>query len=238
LVDRLDICIDGYVPGERFDPATLPAPVDPRRASHEELAVAWRRQWESGQELRIRFLDGDRRLHRRVEGLARRWLDHANLGFRFGNDPDAELRISFQGTAYRSLVGTDALRSPSPTPTMELGGFTADTDEELLRRTVLHEFGHAIGCVHEQASPAVEIPWDEDKVYAYYRRWEGWDEATTYHNVLRRYSSADTRFTEHDPHSIMQYPVPNELTIGNFEIGWNTDLSETDKSFIARMYPS
>jgi len=31
--------------------------------------------------------------------------------------------------------------------------------------------------------------------------------------------------------------VPKELTIGGFEIGWNTELSERDKAFIAKMYP-
>jgi hypothetical protein len=106
-----------------------------------------------------------------------------------------------------------------------------------LRRTVLHEFGHALGCIHEQASPAAAIPWDEPKVYEFYRRWQGWSDETIRHNVLRRYSADQVRFTHHDPDSIMQYPVPAALTGGRLEIGWNTDLSEGDKSFIARMYP-
>lgn len=237
MVDKLDICVDMYVPGEHFDSAALPSPVDLRRATPEELAFAWRKQWQAGQELRVQFLDGDQSLHERVKGHARRWLDHANLALNFGNYPDAEIRITFRGHSYRSLVGTDAMRLPSPDPTMELGGFTANSDDEELRRTVLHEFGHAIGCVHEQASPAAEIPWDNAKVYEYYRQWQGWDDETIYRNVLRRYSGAETKFTEHDPKSVMQYPVPNQLTIGDFEIGWNNDLSELDKSFIARMYP-
>ena len=29
----------------------------------------------------------------------------------------------------------------------------ASVIEATLRRTVLHEFGHALGCLHEQASP-------------------------------------------------------------------------------------
>lgn len=35
----------------------------------------------------------------------------------------------------------------------------------------------------------------------------------------------------------MHYPVPNALTIGDFEIGWNRVLSATDKEFIGTMYP-
>lgn len=233
----IDICFDAYADGERFDPAMLPSAIDAQTATANELALAWRKQWQPGQELRIRFLDGDSRLHDRVKGHARKWLDHANLMFNFGNHPDAEIRISFKGSGYWSLVGTDAGRKPDPQPTMQLGGFTQDSDDEELRRTVLHEFGHAIGCVHEQASPAIAIPWDEKKVYDYYRRWQGWDDEKIYQNVLFRYSRQETRFTQHDPKSIMQYPVPNELTLGDFEIGWNNDLSDLDKSFIARMYP-
>jgi serralysin len=57
-------------------------------------------------------------------------------------------------------------------------------------------------------------------------------------NVFKRYKKSEVHFTQqHDPKSIMQYPVPNELTIGDFEIGWNTELSEMDKIFIAKMYP-
>lgn len=235
MIDRLDICIDAYIPGEHFDPATLPSTVDLRRATSKELALAWCKQWQVGQQLRVQFLDGDPRLLERVEGHARMWLDYANLMFSFGNSPSSEIRITFEGDVSESLVGTDAMRIPFPRPTMRLGGFMTTSDDEVLRRTVLHEFGHAIGCVHEQASPAAEIPWDEAKVYEYYRQW--WDDETIYCNVLRRYSVTETRFTNHDPESIMQYPVPNQLTVGDFEIGWNNKLSELDKSFIARMYP-
>jgi tyrosinase len=35
----------------------------------------------------------------------------------------------------------------------------------------------------------------------------------------------------------MQYAVPEELTIGDFAIGWNTQLSQTDRTFIGVMYP-
>jgi hypothetical protein len=158
------------------------------------------------------------------------------LDFNFGNHADAEIRITFQGSGYRSLVGTDALLRSAPLPTMTLGGFKSETADELLRRVVLHEFGHAIGCVHEQSNPTIDIPWDKEKVYTYYSRF-GWDRDLINRNVLQRYSQSEVKFSAHDPTSIMQYPVPNELTIGDFEIGWNTELSDTDKRFISSMYP-
>ena len=35
----------------------------------------------------------------------------------------------------------------------------------------------------------------------------------------------------------MHYPVPNQFTIGDFEVGFNSSLSEIDVAFIARHYP-
>jgi hypothetical protein len=236
--ERYDLCADAYVGGERFDPALLPRPTDLLHAPPEELAVAWRRQWQPGQELRIRFMDGEPELHRRVRAHAESWLDHANLGFAFGSYADAEIRVSFEGRGYWSLIGTDAMRAGWAAVTMQLGGFTATDDDIPLRRAVLHEFGHAIGCIHEQASSAAVIPWDEARVYEFYRDWQGWDDETIYENVLRRYSPQTVRFSTFDPASIMQYPVPAHLTRGGYEVGWNNDLSAGDKSFIGRMYPA
>lgn len=237
MAERLDMCFDRYLESEGFRPQSLPSAVDLKHATHDELAMAWKKNWSPGTEIRISFMDGDADLRERVQGVAVKWLDYANLDFSFGNHAEAEVRVSFQGRGYSSYVGTDALNIPGDQPTLMLGGFTVDMGEEEFRRPVLHEFGHAIGCIHEQASPAVQIPWDEEKVYEFYRVNQGWDRDTTFNNVLRRYSADEVKFTEHDPQSIMQYPVREELTIGDFAIGWNTDLSEQDKSFVARMYP-
>jgi hypothetical protein len=235
---RCDLCVDAYPPGEQYDPDNLPRLADPRTATTEELALAWRKNWQPGQELIIRFLDGDHRLHRRVEDYANAWLEHANLAFVFGNRAKPEIRITFRGRDYWSQVGTDALRVGHTDPTMQLGGLDADGPVTITRRVVLHEFGHAIGCIHEQASPAAAIPWDAEKVYRYYRDQQGWNAEKTYRNVLLRYSARDAVFGGFDPDSIMQYPVPGFLTKGGFSIGWNNDLSVGDRSFIARAYPS
>jgi hypothetical protein len=236
--DDLDLCFDAYPRGEGFDPARLPRPGTDGPASPEELAFAWDRRWQAGQELRVRFMDGDAQLQRRVQEHASTWLHHANLRFTFGNLAGAEIRVTFNGKGNRSLVGIDARDAPRNGPTMVLGGLHRGSDERRLRRAVLHEFGHAIGCVHEQASPAAAIPWDEPKVIAFYRAHEGWDEATVRRNVLLRYGPhAGVWASTWDPKSIMQYPVSKSLTTNGFEVGWNDQLSDGDKAFIARMYP-
>ena len=57
-------------------------------------------------------------------------------------------------------------------------------------------------------------------------------------HMLRSYSPQELAVVkEFDPRSIMMLPIPNELTIGDFEIGRNTDLSDLDKASVAEIYP-
>ena len=118
--------------------------------------------------LHIRFLGGDVRVHERIERIAKRWTTHANIHFAFDNAPDAAIRIGFEPGVSWSYLGTDAL-DPAiarDEPTMNYGWLTPATANDELQRVVLHEFGHALGLVHEHQSPTAEIPWDRDPVYA------------------------------------------------------------------------
>jgi hypothetical protein len=88
---------------------------------------------------------------------------------------------------------------------MNFGWFTDQTDDGEVMRTTLHEFGHAIGCVHEQASPAAAgvINWNKPVVYAYYLRSMGWDQARVDSQVLYVNPQAGFSNTLLNPLSIM-----------------------------------
>ena len=120
---------------------------------------------------------------------------------------------------------------------MNFGWLEPDSSQGAYDRVVLHEFGHALAAVHEHQHPDGGIPWDEEKVYRYYEATQGWDREKTKRNVLEVYSRSSTNFSTFDPSSIMQYPVPAELTVGDFEVGWNRELSQTDRRFAGKMYP-
>lgn len=221
-----------------INPRTLPPGVMPD-VPHVFLAAITGKLWQPGRKLKVRFLDGDPKVQERVPAFAQQWSAFANITFEFGNDPDAEIRISFRNQGSWSYIGTDALVIPKSQPTMNFGWLTAATPNDEYQRVVTHEFGHALGCIHEHQNPANNIPWDREAVYRYYQGPPNfWSREQVDINLFTRYEADITQFSAFDPNSIMLYPIPNEFTIGDFEIGWNKAISETDRQFITTLYSS
>jgi len=157
-----------------------------------------------------------------------------NLTFTFIDDPKkAEIRILFdeiQGAW--SLLGTDCLSEKDYTqPTMNLGWFDVPT--------VMHEFGHTLGLVHEHQNPSGnKIQWDIEKVYKWASTTQGWDRDTTYTNIIEKYDSQQINGSEFDPDSIMLYFFPASLTLNNKGTEENLRLSKYDVLYINSVYPN
>lgn len=193
-------------------------------------------------ELHVRFLEPyDVVIAQRIADIvtgAWGWNAACGMQFVFDQREDAQIRVAFEwGEGSWSQMGTDCLGVPLESPTMNFGWFTRRTGIAEYSRTSLHEFGHALSLGHEHQSPYLDIPWDKDKVYAYYAKRMGWKKGTVDHNVLNKYKPADVRATEGDPESIMCYLIdPLFLTDTSLIIGGNTELSELDKKLVQEMY--
>lgn len=195
-------------------------------------------EWANGSTITVKFLSGSSDLKRRVIYHAREWTRFANVKFRVVNSGPADIRVAFtQNGSSWSMVGSGSARANQQKPSMNFGWLTDRTPEYEVRRTVLHEFGHALGLLHEHQNPAGGIPWDEAAVYDHYRDTQGWDRKTTYDNVIGTANRNDTQYSVHDRASIMHYPVDGRLTKGRYEVGMNNELSSIDRLYIARMYP-
>ena len=222
---------------ERVDNVRLtPLPGFPLRP---RAAVERFKLWQNGRTIRCRFLDGDADVQSKVRAMAREWERLANLRLQFVDNGSAEIRISLNLDWYSwSTVGTDALGVPDNEPTMHYGWLEPGTPMEEYRRVVLHEFGHALGMIHEHQSPAAAgaIPWDKPAVYAYYAR-QGWTQEDVDFNIFDVYDDEVTNHSAFDRSSIMQYAIPDELTVGTYSVGWNTRFSPMDEEFMRRQYP-
>lgn len=194
--------------------------------------------WPNGRTLRVGFIGGSDMLRNKVQKYAQEWSQVANIQFLFVEKGETDLRVGFTpGLGTWSLIGTDAGRMPQYKQTINFGWFNKRMAEGEYRATILHEFGHALGLLHEHQHPQGGIPWDKAKLYRFYQQTQGWDQATVDQQVLMHYTSGQTQYSRYDPYSIMHYPIPNSLTIGNFEVGMNMSLSPTDKAFMAKVYP-
>jgi hypothetical protein len=246
----IKMCIDRILPPELTDqaelaaimenPANLPSPQEADQPPQaRSIALLKKKLWQPGRTLHVRFLDGDPQVTAKVAAVAQEWLQYANLQFVFDDAPGAEIRISFKQPGSWSYMGTDALLIPPDQPTMNYGWLTPATGDEEYSRVVLHEFGHAIGCIHEHQNPLQGIPWNEPAVMRFYQGPPNyWSEAQVRENLLKKYDRTEINGTDFDKYSIMLYPVQKELTIGGFEVPWsNSTLSAIDKAFIAQVYP-
>lgn len=217
-----------------------PAPITSGPEATFCLAGHLKSLWAPGHTIRIRFLGGSPALQERIKAAARQWTEHANIHFDFVIAEPSDVRIAFTpGKGSWSYIGTQCKSAASTEPTMNLGWFTDATDDREISRVTLHEFGHVLGMIHEHQSPVANIDWDEPVVIAYYATLTPpWPAGDVENYVFNTYDSAHTNFSGFDPKSIMIYPIPNEHTDDDWEVGWNSELSEIDKQHVKVLYPA
>ncbi|WP_025110893.1 M12 family metallopeptidase [Pseudomonas sp. H1h] len=196
---------------------------------------SWQKFWGHGRVLTISFMENlPVNLKQRIEKLIRQWEPATNLTFKFDDGQAGEIRISTTDDVSNSYLGTDALLVPSDLPTLRLG---IDPDHVEFDLTVLHEFGHALGMQHEHQHPSANIPWDVPKVYEYYNRHFQWTVEDVDKNIFNTLDVSTSLKGPYDKSSIMHYEIPNELTLGNWEVGVNTKISKLDRRNMRKAYP-
>jgi len=164
----------------------------------------------------------------------------AGLIFKTVNNGMADIRVRFAYFNGRneSKIGKNSFSTnlkDSLNPSMYISFENASPfDTLVLKRRVLHEFGHALGLLHEHYHPKLTISWiGMNDLVAYFKRDSNWINK----NVINRYSSTTVITSDRfDSLSIMTYDIPPKLTNGTFRSKANISPSETDIKYIKELY--
>lgn len=198
--------------------------------------------WSSGDTISVSFLDGDEGVQKKVRQFAKQWTAEAggpaNLTLEFRTDTtQTDIRISFKYKGSWSVLGTACKQVPKPQPTMNFGWLKPTSTEDEVRRVVLHEFGHALGLIHEHQSPQGGIQWNEAVVRASLKGPpNNWTEDQIQTNMFQKYEEAALALTGLDKDSIMMYPFPATWTKNGFSSTLNSKLSDKDIELINEQY--
>jgi H-type lectin domain len=234
--------VPSNVKGFQLPPGNLAAPLS-NLSGPAKLALGRSLYWKIGQHIKVSWWSGEKvaisdHLKQRVAHAAKQWEQHANLKLDFGlHGDEAHIRIAFEyqpGLCW-SHSGTDNLTVPKTEPTMNLGWINNDSDDLQIQSVVLHQFGHALGLIHEHHNPEKAIKWNEPLVLGYFRETYKLEDGEIRSHIL--YTDQPQHNIISDPQSIMLYSYPDSLTLDHAGVPGNSKLSLSDVSLIKRIYP-
>lgn len=194
--------------------------------------------WEPGQTVTVSFIGGTEYLRGKVEEYAKQWEEFANITLDFV-ESDGMLRVAFiEGAGSYSYIGDYALEVPSSAETMNFGWFDENSPEDDFSSTILHEFGHALGLIHEHQHPEADLNWNEELVYWYYSLPpNNLTREEVDINILGTYDPTYFTYNDYDVNSIMHYQFLGEFFEDGQATPYNTELSDGDKEIAGIIYP-
>lgn len=219
---------------------------DQRTEGRSRASAARRFLWEPRAEIFIAWHDdgdpvNDADLRAMVERWAPEWIQFADITFTFLDNPDeADIRVSFRFPGCWSTVGTSCKTEKRERPTMNFNAARMRRSSERVQRgIVLHEFGHALGLIHEHQHPLSPMDFNERQIIDDVTRPpNSWDEAKIKRNIITPAVAAEHNSSEYDQDSIMMYAIPPKWLVNPDQATReNHELSTTDKAFIATQYP-
>lgn len=202
------------------------------------LTLATSKYWgPSPRQFSVSFMESTPSdLRKRIISHLNAWSTNTGMSFA-ETSGTGEVRISRGSGGYYSYLGTDILLIPQSRQTMNLEGFTMNTDESEFRRVIRHEAGHTLGFPHEHMRRELVARIDPEKAYPYFLATQGWPREMVDQQVLTPLDDCSILGTPADQDSIMCYQLPGEITFDGQPIRGGTDINASDFTFAGTIYP-
>lgn len=206
------------------------------RAGRTKRGIADESQrWPDG-ELTVSVDGTDEASFNLIWQAIKEWNKHTpTLNIKLITGAPGDIRIAYnKGLGGNwSVIGTDAklVREDQPTMHLEPHG-----DRPAFFRTILHEFGHALGLKHEHQHPDRKIKFNEKAVFDSFFDKDNFGIGDIYHDIIEQIPREGHLVTEYDEDSIMHYAFPPSTNEDGREYKEATELSPGDKETIRRLY--
>ena len=194
-------------------------------------------RWDKGQTLKIYFDNGDQSQHQKFMDIANLWIiDGVSLKLETTNTKkESHIRVYIGGDKNLSLVGTQSM---SPTVSGQPTLWVSNVTDSI----VLHEFGHALGLVHEHFHSDLPFTWNKEAVYKdlgeFPNQWKpDYIDRHVFKIDPEKKLPLDEEVTEEfDPLSVMMYTVKASWTIEKKSFMPGRKLSNLDIETILTLY--
>jgi hypothetical protein len=193
------------------------------------------KRWPADTKLKVFFLEeGPVDKQKRFMDIANLWFDDG-VSLKLDQTTDianSHIRVTFKNGFNNSLIGIDSLHPNFRTKsTLNVSDVTEDR--------VLHEFGHALGLLHEYSHSERNFTWIEANVYRDYKKDFNWDKSMVDTWVFEKVANMKKEeITNFDISSVMVYPMRKDWTTSNIAFPVPSKLSPGDKATIRKLYPA
>lgn len=188
----------------------------------------------------LKNIDNIKRL-KSIKQYAEEWTKYGNIKFNFNFETpctlaknNSQIKISGDHPSgyYWSLIGSRGSKNDT---TLNMPNFLNVSDDIKFRRKVIHEFGHALGLLHEQQNKEIKCEIDIESIIAQTGKSREFVEKN--YKIFEKDYIIDS--SNYDSLSIMHYPMqPWYFKNGcKIKIAENNEISEGDANMIRKKYP-